>query len=161
MYEEGEELELSCTNSGGPENKYQWLRNDQLLEDETSRTLSRIIMHAEIDGGVYTCNVSNPAGSNSSIIDVWTLPVFEVAPDNTNAYIGGSANFTCRARGYPTPQYIWKKTNGTLSQFSSIEVDHNNTSTLTILPISVGDHGEYVCFAVGQRRLDTTTSRTG
>ena len=158
VYVEGEELNLSCTNLGGPENTYQWLRNGQLLEDELINTLSRDILRADINGGVYTCNVSNPAGSNSSTSNVWTLPVFDVAPDDTNSYIGGSVNFTCRARGYPTPHYVWRKTNGTLPQFSSIETDHNNTSTLTIHPISIGDHGEYVCIAMGYGDVSSSVS---
>ena len=138
---------MVCHHYGGPENTYQWLRNGLLLENETNSTLNHTIIRADVDGGMYTCIVDNPAGSDNYTVNVWTRPVIEIPPMDAVSTVGGSVTFTCRARGYPTPTYEWTKTDGTLPQNSSIVT--NTSSYLTIESIKIEDEGEYTCIAVG------------
>ena len=76
----GQELELVCTAQGGPNNVLQWFRDDTLLTNsqgdltidvDTSQNtgISSRITFASLsasDQGVYTCEVTNDAGSASN-----------------------------------------------------------------------------------------------
>lgn len=65
LYDPNESTTLSCLSSGGPNNTLMWFLDGDLLEDELGATLNL----TELDGGEYTCQVSNRAGSeNASII---------------------------------------------------------------------------------------------
>ena len=149
VYEEGDVLVFNCTHGGGPDNKYQWLINDEKEDNEDDPHLNHNITIADEDGGSYTCNVTNAAGDSSGSIFIYTKPVIIVSPKDTYLSVGAEVNFTCKARGYPTPYYIWTKTNGNLPENSSISTDEDGLSTLSIFPVMLEDYGEYSCFAVG------------
>ena len=146
-YVEEDYVHLHCYSSGGPDNVYQWLINDRPLN--SSYELYRPIVKADEDGGIYTCNVSNPAGSNSSSIVINTVPVIEVAPMDTNTSVGESITFSCRARGYPMPTYQWNSTSGSLPENSEVFSDEYGTSILRIFSVTLEDEGEYFCTVIG------------
>ena len=64
LYDPNEPAALNCMASGGPNNRFMWYLDGELI-NETSNTL----VLSEVEGGGYTCQVSNAAGSeNASII---------------------------------------------------------------------------------------------
>ena len=146
-YVEEDYVHLYCDFNGGPDNVYQWLINDRPLN--SSIELYCQIVRADEDGGIYTCNVSNPAGSNSSSIVINTVPVIEVAPMDTNTSVGENITFSCRARGYPIPTYQWNSTSGSLPDNSEVLSDENGTSILRIFSVTLEDEGEYFCTVIG------------
>ena len=148
-YEEGDTVYLTCIHSGGPNNTYSWWINGGQL-NKTSPTLIHTISHADEDGGFYSCIVSNPAGQSSHGIDIYTFPTVFVAPVDTNSLVGGVAMFTCAARGFPTPSYVWSKTDGNLPNTSIILTLEGGLSRLVIQPVELEDHGEYNCIASGR-----------
>ena len=151
VYEEGDVLIFNCTHGGGPDNKYEWLINDEKKENEDDPHLTRTITIANEDGGSYTCNVTNAAGDGSGSILIYTKLVIVVSPKDTYSSVGAEVNFTCKARGYPTPYFIWTKTNGSLPDNSSISTDEDGLSTLSIFPVMLEDYGEYNCIEVDRR----------
>ena len=161
IYNEGDTIYFYCSFHGGPTVVYQWLRFDEPLENETEDHIYRDILRADEDGGVYTCNVSNPAGSNSSSIMIYTRPVIEIAPVDTSTSVGGTVNFACRARGYPTPTYTWMYANGSLPENIDILTDENGTSILSILSVVIGDQGEYYCNVTGSLSFLLSAFLTG
>ena len=161
IYYEGGYLYLYCDFYGGPDAVYQWLRFDEPLENENEYHFHRDILRADEDGGVYTCNVSNPAGSNSSSIMIYTEPVVEITPVDTSSSVGGTVNFGCRARGYPTPTYAWIYANGSLPENIDILTDENGTSIFSILSVDVGDQGEYHCNVTGSLSFLLSAFLTG
>ena len=74
MYvEQGQELNLTCTAEGGPNNIYEWILNGAKLEESevisiTSKADSSILSVGSVDAashkGTYTCNVTNADGSD-------------------------------------------------------------------------------------------------
>ena len=146
-YFERDSVYLHCYSSGGPDNVYQWLINNRPLNSPYD--LYRPIVRADEDGGIYTCNISNPAGSNSSSIVINTVPVIEVAPMDTNTSVGEDVTFSCRARGYPIPNYQWNSTSGSLPDNSEVLSNDNGTSILRIFSVTLEDGGEYLCTVIG------------
>ena len=64
LYDPNEPATLNCMASGGPNNTFMWFLDGESI-NETANTL----VLSEVDGGEYTCQVSNAAGSeNASII---------------------------------------------------------------------------------------------
>ena len=65
LYDPNESATLNCMASGGPNNTFMWFLDGELIEDEVDNTLTL----SEVEGGEYTCQVSNAAGrENASII---------------------------------------------------------------------------------------------
>ena len=55
---------VTCLSSGGPNNTIMWLLDGVLIPGETSDALTLV----EVDGGEYTCIVSNSAGNGTATI---------------------------------------------------------------------------------------------
>ena len=68
-YPYGSGIELTCTSEGGPQLDYSWIFSNS--EIETDAVLN-IPMAAVSDGGDYTCNVTNDAGSDSNMTTVYS-----------------------------------------------------------------------------------------
>ena len=71
--EYGESLTLSCSNSGGPNNMFRWLK-DGMFEGTTGNTLMINPVTAN-DGGIYECVVNNTAGKGSANITIYGMCV--------------------------------------------------------------------------------------
>ena len=71
---------FSCTANGGPNNVYQWYRNSQLLSDQTNPNITISSINST-DGGVYTCNVTNAAGSGVAMATLVVRPYIVVFPE--------------------------------------------------------------------------------
>ena len=71
-YINGSQLELNCLSEGGPGLEYSWSRTNTFSANTTTNTSTlNISSVATVDGGDYTCTVTNNAGSNSSSITVY------------------------------------------------------------------------------------------
>ena len=65
LYDPNEQATLNCMASGGPNNTFMWFLDGESILNKTAN----ILVLSEVDGGEYTCQVSNAAGSeNASII---------------------------------------------------------------------------------------------
>ena len=69
-YDNGDQLELNCSSEGEPDLEYSWSRTNAFLATTTTNTSTLTISDlAMVDGGDYTCTVTNNAGtSNHTII---------------------------------------------------------------------------------------------
>ena len=73
-YNVGDQLELNCSSDGGPDLEYNWSRSDtnKFSDDIATNSSTLIITHINtLDGGDYTCTVSNDAGSSSYSITIY------------------------------------------------------------------------------------------
>ena len=60
-----ESATFNCMASGGPNNTFMWFLDGKLIKNEIDNTL----ILSDVEGGEYTCQVSNAAGKeNASII---------------------------------------------------------------------------------------------
>lgn len=64
LFEANAPATLNCLASGGPNNTFSWFVDGQLIQNETATSL---ILY-QVDGGEYTCTVSNAAGSDNASI---------------------------------------------------------------------------------------------
>lgn len=144
MLYSGETVVLRCLSEAELGVTFQWSFNSTLLEDQRSENLTLIEATANVNGGSYSCNVSNAAGSGMYTTNLFFSPVVTVNPvsdgvtNNTLIF-----TVTCNAIAYPAPQYNWFRVNNSLpnTAFGS------NTTTLTISPVVFGDEGAYYCTA--------------
>ena len=65
--ENGDNLTLTCTASGGPSNMFLWVK-DGIYTDGNTLTISEV---AATDGGLYECVVNNTAGDSSANITIY------------------------------------------------------------------------------------------
>ncbi|XP_014612374.1 PREDICTED: lachesin-like [Polistes canadensis] len=108
------------------------------------------------DGGVYMCQVNtNPMKSQSAFLEV-VIPPDIISEETSNDLMvpeGGSAKLVCKARGYPKPEIVWKREDG-----SEIISRGGSTGGRTKTPTAVGEllvlskitrseMGAYLCIA--------------
>ena len=71
-YDNGTQLMLNCLSEGGPDLEYSWSRTNTFSATTTTNTNTLTISDlATVDGGEYTCTVTNDAGSNSTTVTVY------------------------------------------------------------------------------------------
>jgi len=71
-YPHGSQLQLHCSSEGGPQLEYSWSRTNTLPNETTTNTNNLTITNvASIDGGNYTCTVTNNAGPSSNTVTVY------------------------------------------------------------------------------------------
>ena len=63
----GSSENLICIAQGGPDNTFQWTLRGQVISNSSQLQLPSI---TGSDGGVYTCTVTNAAGSDSGTVTV-------------------------------------------------------------------------------------------
>ena len=69
MYPQGEQLMLSCLSEGGPQLEYSWIFSGSEIATTPILTINNV---SASNGGDYTCNVTNDAGSESDTITVYS-----------------------------------------------------------------------------------------
>ena len=72
IYPHGSQLRLHCSSNGGPQLEFSWSRTNTLSNDTTTSTNNLTISNVTtLDGGNYTCTVTNDAGSSSNTVTVY------------------------------------------------------------------------------------------
>lgn len=143
MSELGDNITLTCSSQGGPNNTYQWMKSELVLENEIEATLNLYDITA-VDGGSYTCTVSNIAGSESASSFLYIRPYFTREPKTELlSRVNDKANFTCEADGFPVPSIIWMKLDSNMILVEEVSVN----SVLSFEPVQFGDEGYYQCVA--------------
>ena len=122
-------------------NEFQWTLNNENLTNETGPVLDLSDITADSHGGVYTCTVSNEAGSDEDSFTVNVSPIFTQQPVLIVVEVLIQIELECRASGFPEPTYQWFKVGGELSG----NVTGDNTSRLRFNPVYYGDEGDYFC----------------
>ena len=80
-------------------------------------------------------------------------PVVEIVPPAQFTLRGVTASFTCYAKGFPLPDIVWMKQNGSVENeisASSVNVQIkplNGSSQLIVQNTSTADSGYYICKA--------------
>ena len=135
---------LTCTTQGGPNNQFNWtvLRNDETIQGPLTPTFDLF----PVQGGLYTCEVGNTAGSGFAKTTVFVSLRFVVHPNDTLTRINMRTVLTCVAESFPDPTYEWFRLTG---DFRS-NVVGLNSSSLVIDPVLFGDEGDYYCQATSR-----------
>ncbi|HNR35731.1 MAG TPA: immunoglobulin domain-containing protein, partial [Candidatus Hydrogenedentes bacterium] len=130
---------------------YQWMKNGVNIPDAT---LSTHVINgvAETDQGVYTCFVSNSAGtksnanvtSNPATLSVNDPPVITLPPDDATVVPGETVTFTITASGSPTLSYRWRKGATDLADTPG-KYSGTDTPVLNVLDAAQADEGMYSC----------------
>ena len=139
-YKEGTTATLVCTSSGGPNNTYQWLQNGENLHGQNSDTLTLPNVTAST-GGIYTCMISNIAGSYNASTFVFIFPYFINHPRNDEASVGSAVLLICDAASFPSPDYLWERSDGMNIRNDTVTYERN----LSISSVEYGDEGGYFC----------------
>ena len=107
-----------------------------------------------VNGGNYTCVVSNAAGNDSATATLYVAPIVVTQPADILTRNGTVVNFTCEAESFPTPEYQWEKYDETVDTFIRVGSD----PVLEFSPAVFGDEGTYRCVASlpGTNRNDTS-----
>ena len=135
----GDNVTFTCSAQGGPNNTFQWMKDGEILDNETEGVLVLTDITAS-DGGVYTCVVSNAAGNDSDICTLYVSPYFITEPvDEILTSFGESVNFMCEAEGFPTPSISWLNVD--------TETQVANGSILMFGSVAYSDAGRYQCVA--------------
>ena len=150
----GGTVTFTCSAQGGPDNTYQWQRDGQDLMGETDTTLTVSNISA-MNGGSYTCVVSNAAGNDSATAVLYVEPIIVTQPTDILTRNGTLENFTCVAESFPAPEYTWEKYNKETNSFDMV----SNGSVLEFTPAVFGDEGSYRCVASLPGTSRTATSQ--
>ena len=154
-FNRGDNVTLNCSTLGGPDNTYQWQRNGTDLDNETMQSIT--ITHiSALDGGKYTCVVSNAAGNDSASTVLNVFPEIVLNPKDANATNGTVRMLVCEAEAFPEPQYQWMRVGGMFSE-NVVGVD---TSMLVFDTVMFGDEGGYYCSATANGVTVTSDNAT-
>ena len=136
---------------GGPGNLYQWQADGANISGETSEILMLPNVTATT-GGMYTCVVTNIAGSNNASTFVFIFPYFINHPHSDQVSVGSAVILICDAVSFPSPDYLWQRADG--GNISSDTV--TNERNLSISSVEYGDEGGYFCNAsVGEDSIQS------
>ena len=78
LYSQGNQLQLNCSSEGGPQLEYTWTFSDSIITNANSNILT-IDNITTSNGGDYTCNVTNNAGSDNKTFTVYSKSLAVVA----------------------------------------------------------------------------------
>ena len=145
----GESTALMCNSTRGENITFQWQMNGLNITGETAPdlTLSDLSL---MDGGNYTCVVTNDHGSDSITTSLFINPNFITQPTDIFLDSGSFAFLRCVAEASPDPTYQWGRVDGGEIRNGIT----NDTSILTFDPVEFGDEGEYYCNVSSQHTTE-------
>ena len=149
----GGTVTFNCSAQGGPDNTYQWQNDGEDLMDETDATLTVSNISA-MNGGSYTCVVSNAAGNDSATAVLYVEPIIVTQPTDILTRNGTVESFTCAAESFPASEYTWEKYNEENGSFDMV----SSGQVLEFTPAVFGDEGSYRCVASLPGTSRTATS---
>lgn len=171
LFTPNEAVTLNCRASGGPNNTFLWFFNGEIVNDAAT---TDILKRSQVEGGEYTCQVSNIAGRDNAsvvligktyltcVIYVFTMilisPSLEAPHDvvvssdvQLNvATIDKDVTLFCNNNGGPNNAYEWRK--------DGIVLNNEIDETLTLYSINVTSGGDYTCKVSNAAGVDFTTT---
>ena len=148
VYSQGSDITLICTSFGGPDNLFQWEKNGNIIGNDS---MLKVMDVDAFSGGVYTCTVSNAAGSDSASTTLYVAP-YIVTPleEQTLTTNGSNVSISCDADGFPSPTVSW---------VDMTDAEVVSTSLLEFSPVMFGDEGLYRCVATAEiNRMNFSTT---
>uniref|UniRef100_A0A8B9GQY9 Roundabout guidance receptor 1 n=1 Tax=Astyanax mexicanus TaxID=7994 RepID=A0A8B9GQY9_ASTMX len=106
------------------------------------------------DGGLYSCQALNIAGSviTKALLEVTDVvsdrppPVIRQGPENQTVAVDGTVLLNCVATGTPTPTLLWRK-DGMLVSTHDSRITQLDSGALQIRYAKLVDTGVYTCVA--------------
>jgi alpha-tubulin suppressor-like RCC1 family protein len=141
-------------SSAGSLPRYQWLRNGSAISGATSATLALSAVTLA-DAGTYTVQLSNRAGSVTSVgaaLTVSAAPLISTQPAAQTVVAGGTATLSAGATGYPALSYQWK--------FNGASLAGATNASLTLNPVRGADAGSYSVVISNALGVVTSNSAT-
>ncbi|XP_076053538.1 hemicentin-1-like, partial [Oratosquilla oratoria] len=153
----GREVMLECQVYGVPKPVVTWSRPDlagaEVTPEDPRYQVSggrlTIVPVAVQDMGAYECTAHNPAGTNSSTLQLTVhMPpsVEEALSEEVVAQRGETLSLSCTAAGYPPPSRTWLKNAILVNEGARRNIDTNGD--LVINNVQVTDSGTYTCMVV-------------
>ena len=155
VFNQRNDITFICGALGGPNNTFQWQMDGNIIGNDSMLEVMDIDASS---GGVYTCTVSNAAGSDSASTTLYVAPyIITPLEEQTLTFNGSSINLTCEADGFSIslPTVSWDR--------NTTGVAVSNDSELIIPTVTFGQEGVYRCLAnvtingVGYEDSDITT----
>jgi hypothetical protein len=136
--------------AAGHDLSYQWYLDGTAIEGATESSYTTAQVTAAMDGGTYTCVISNLAGqvtSDDAVLDVVTKAVISSQPASTSVLAGEPVTFTVTATGKYL-SYQWYK-NGTA-------IEGATASFLKVTAAVSEDQNKYRCEITNQAGTATS-----
>ena len=147
----GKDASFSVNATGSPLLSYQWRFNGTNISGGTVSTYDRINAQAA-HAGNYSVVITNAYGSVTSAVATLTIatPVtFTLQPQNTNAIVAGTVQFSVVASGTGPISYQW--------YFQSNALDSATSSNLVLNDVTTNQFGNY--FVVASSPFNSATSQ--
>ncbi len=160
LYSRGSNVVLLCVVQGGPRNSIQWLLNKEVLSEElisSNVSMLTLLNVTGADGGMYTCNVTNRAGTSNATTSVFISPYFTSRPQNVGGVNGSMVTLTCMAEAFPEPEYQWLRADGETIREA---IMGENSAILLLSPLMFGDEGLYFCRVTSGGRIIDSNNAT-
>lgn len=162
--EEGSRSKVLCSvTKGDPPITIQWLKEGKPLPHDLGVTetildeFSKALIFPRVDlrhRGNYTCTAVNSAATATltATMVVHAPPRWTLEPTNTAAVLGTDVLLNCKANGFPKPQIIWKRAEGSLtSDYKTLLTDAHihmmSNGSLSVRHVEKSDTGYYMCQA--------------
>lgn len=145
---------ITCSFLGGLNNTIVWSKDGEDIDGESEPQII-ITNVSSSDGGLYTCTVSNNAGSGNASTSLLVAPYFITHPSEVLARNDTVRSFSCLAEAFPEPMYNWFRLD---AQEIRSTVKGKTDSTLIFDPILFGDEGVYYCVATSNNVTRSSTA---
>ncbi|KAK1797715.1 hypothetical protein P4O66_008082, partial [Electrophorus voltai] len=176
MVDAGTDVRFPCESVGDPKPFLTWTKvstgavmsvNTRIQRFEVQPNGTFVIRSAQLqDRGRYLCTVQNPYAVDKMMV---TLMVLAQKPRmllpkqrDVTAYLEGSVNLECRARGLPSPYISWMLPSRTVVHMVSTgeqRIVLLGNGTLHIKQTSYPDRGDYKCIASNVAGADSAVVR--
>lgn len=184
--ERGDSVTFSCNGTGLGTLAVTWFTSaaSQLLtnihEMLGDNTIASRLSLSGIDvanGGFYTCQISNEAGSANATAGLYIIPDIVSGPSNISTSARENRSLECLALGYPEPSYSWEKqvenleisgSGGSLYTSGGFQGEefiplYVTSQELSFQPVGYDDFGVYRCVVenVAGARISNEATLTG
>ena len=135
VFNQRNDIAFICDALGGPNNTFQWQMNGNIIGNDSMLEVMDIDASS---GGVYTCTVSNAAGSDSASTTLYVAPYIVTPLDEQTLTVNGSSvNLTCETDGFPLPTISWDR--------NTTDITVSSDSELILSTVTFGQEGVYRC----------------
>ncbi|HYG24616.1 MAG TPA: immunoglobulin domain-containing protein [Verrucomicrobiae bacterium] len=134
----GEPVSFAASPFGSEPLFLQWMRNDEILPDQTNRALN-ISAAAAGDSGAYSIIASHGSGSVTGLVGRLTVntlePSFTQNPSLVHVAVGSNAVLRATVVGMPPISLQWRFNGTNIQGYTNLEI--------TLTNVHIGQEGEY------------------